>query len=77
MRRVQLARSCAMGGEDVVKEVKGAQPSSASCATSGPSWEDPLADQEDTGHDPWGAYGAFEDDDDCARAFDDNCFRGD
>jgi hypothetical protein len=23
-------------------------------------WEDPLADQEDAGHDPWGAYGAFE-----------------
>ena len=57
----------------------GARPSSASCATSGPSigWEDPLADQEDTGHDPWGAYGAFEDDDDCAWVFDDNCFRGD
>ena len=51
----------------------------ASCATSGPTigWEDPLADQEDTGHDPWGAYGAFEDDGDCAWAFDDNCFRGD
>jgi hypothetical protein len=27
--------------------------------------------------DPWGAYGDFEDDDDCAWAFDDNCFRGD
>ena len=67
-----------MGGEDVVKEVKGAQPSSASCATSGPSigWEDPLADQEDSGHDPWGAYGAFEEDD-RAWALDDNCFRGD
>ena len=41
-------------------------------------WEDPLADHEDTGHDPWGAYGGFEDqDDDCAWAFDDACFRGD
>ena len=40
-------------------------------------WEDPLADQEDAGHDPWGAYGAFEDDDDCAWVFDDTCFRGD
>jgi len=47
----------------------GARPSSASCATSEPSWEDPLADQEDTGHDPWGACSAFEDDD--------NCFCGD
>jgi len=57
----------------------GARPSSASCATSGPSigWEDPLADQEETGHDPWGTYGVFEDDDDCAWVFDDNCFCGD
>ena len=39
--------------------------------------EDPLADQEGTGHDPWGADGAFEDDGDCAWVFDDNCFRGD
>jgi hypothetical protein len=33
-------------------------------------------DQEDTGRDPWGANGAFEDDDDCVLAFDDNSFRG-
>jgi len=25
LRRVQLARSCAMGGEDVLKEVKGVE----------------------------------------------------
>ena len=41
-------------------------------------WEDPLADHEDSGHDPWGAYGVLEDlDDDCAWAFDDACFRSD
>jgi len=41
-------------------------------------WEDPLADHEDSGHDPWGAYGVLEDlDHDCAWAFDDACFRSD
>ena len=39
-------------------------------------WEDPLADHEDSGHDPWAAYGVLEDlDHDCAWAFDDPCFR--
>ena len=39
-------------------------------------WEDPLADHEDSGYDPWAAYGVLEDlDHDCAWAFDDPCFR--
>ena len=32
---------------------------------------------KDNGHDPWGDYGAFEDDNHLCVGFDDKCFRDD